>query len=168
MEASGSAGSCSEIVTPRGVQLEVRVKGLGDLGAPGSKGSNLVDSPPWRIFYRIRLPSLVCDFFEVTTTIGKGSGESRNRLPVGPHELILGDAGTARSLGLSMFGNMVRMCWFASTLRASSRTLHAADVSPFFSDYALCPKWGSSANDGLPCMVKVRCLRPIVCSTEER
>jgi len=66
---------------------------------------------------------------------------------------------TARSLGLSMFGNRVPMCWFASTLRASSHTLHAADASPFFSDYALCPKWGSSANGGLSCMVKVRCLR---------
>jgi len=35
----------------------------------------------------------VCDFFEVTATMGEGSGESLNRLPVGPHELILADAG---------------------------------------------------------------------------
>jgi hypothetical protein len=47
----------------------------------------------WRILYSIRLPSLVCDFFEVTATIGEGSGESLNRLPVGPPELILADAG---------------------------------------------------------------------------
>jgi len=55
-----------------------------------------------------------------------------------------------------MFRNMVLMCWFASTLRASWRTLQAANVSPSFRDYALCPKWGSSANGGLYCMVKVR------------
>jgi hypothetical protein len=66
---------------------------------------------------------------------------------------------TAQSLGLNMFGNTVLMCWFASTLRASWRTLHTADVSPSFGDYALCPKWGSSANGGLSCMVKVRHLR---------
>src|SRR5712692_980543 len=54
---------------------------------PGKTGSQ------WRILYSIRLPSLVCDFFEVTATIGEGRGESLNRLPVGPHELILADAG---------------------------------------------------------------------------
>jgi len=51
------------------------------------------DGSQWRILYSIRLPSLVCDFFEVTATMGEGSGESLNRLPVGPHELILADAG---------------------------------------------------------------------------
>ena len=55
-----------------------------------------------------------------------------------------------------MFGNTVLMCWFGSTLRASWRTRHPADVSPSFRDYALCPKWDSSANGGLSCMVRVR------------
>ena len=36
----------------------------------------------------------------MTTTIGKGSGESLNRLPVGPHELILGDAGYCSVAGI--------------------------------------------------------------------
>src|SRR5712691_2097837 len=54
---------------------------------PGKTGSQ------WRILYSIRLPSLACDFFQVTFTIGEGSGESLNRVPVGPHELILADAG---------------------------------------------------------------------------
>jgi len=53
-----------------------------------------------RILYSIRLPSLVCDFFEVTATIGEGSGESLNRLPVGPHELILADAGYCSIAGI--------------------------------------------------------------------
>jgi hypothetical protein len=113
----------------------------------------------WRILYSIRLPSLVCDFFEVTATIGEGSGETLNRLPVGPHELILADAATAQWLELSMFGNMGLMFWFASTLRVSWRTLQTADVSLSFRDYALCRKWGSSANGGLSCMVNVRRLR---------
>ena len=61
---------------------------------PGKTGSQ------WRILYSIRLPSLACDFFEVTATIGEGSGESLNRLPVGPHELILADAGYCSVAGI--------------------------------------------------------------------
>jgi hypothetical protein len=61
---------------------------------PGKTGSQ------WRILYSIRLPSLVCDFFEVTSTIGKGSGESLSRVPVAPHELILADAGYCSVAGL--------------------------------------------------------------------
>ena len=47
----------------------------------------------WRILYSIGLPSLACDFFEVTSTTDEGCGESLNRLPVGPCELIVADAG---------------------------------------------------------------------------
>ena len=61
---------------------------------PGKTGSQ------WRILYRIRLPSLVCDFFEVTATIGEGTGESFSRLPVGPHELIVADAGYCSIAGI--------------------------------------------------------------------
>jgi hypothetical protein len=42
----------------------------------------------------------VCDFFEVKATIGEGSGESLNRLPVGPHELILADVGYCSVAGI--------------------------------------------------------------------
>jgi hypothetical protein len=68
-------------------------------------------------------------------------------------------AATAQSLGLSMFGNLVLTCWFASTLRASWHIRHTADASPYMRDYALCPKWVSSANGGLSCRVKVRRLQ---------
>jgi len=61
---------------------------------PGKTGSQ------WRILYSIRLPTLVCDFFEVTATMGEGNGESLNRLPVGPHELILADAGYCSVTGI--------------------------------------------------------------------
>lgn len=54
----------------------------------------------WRILYSLRLPSLVCDFFEVTATIGEGNGESFKRLPVVPHELILADAGYCSLAGI--------------------------------------------------------------------
>lgn len=54
---------------------------------PGKTGSQ------WRLLYGLRIPSLVCDFFEVTASAGTGNGESLNRLPVSPRELILADAG---------------------------------------------------------------------------
>jgi len=41
-----------------------------------------------------------------------------------------------------MFGNVVLTYWFASTLRASFRTLHPADAFRSLGDYVLCPKWG--------------------------
>ena len=54
----------------------------------------------WRILYSLQLPSLVCDFFAVTGAIGEGDGESLNRLPVVPHEIILADAGFCSVAGI--------------------------------------------------------------------
>jgi hypothetical protein len=47
----------------------------------------------WRILYMLRLPSLTCDFLEVTSTIGEGNGETLSRLPISPDDVILADAG---------------------------------------------------------------------------
>jgi hypothetical protein len=54
----------------------------------------------WRILYSLQRPSLRCHYFEVTATFGKGSGESLNRLPVLPQELILADAGYCSIAGI--------------------------------------------------------------------
>jgi len=77
-----------------GISRKIRVVDGTIVREPGKTGSQ------WRILYSIRLPSLVCDFFELTATIGEGSGESLNRLPVGPHELILADAGYCSIAGI--------------------------------------------------------------------
>ena len=61
---------------------------------PGKTGSQ------WRILYSLQLPTLVCDFFEMTSTEGQGTGESFRRLPVRPGELILGDAGYWSAAGI--------------------------------------------------------------------
>lgn len=42
----------------------------------------------------------MCDFFEVTAASGEGNGESFNRLPVAPHELILAEAGYCSIAGI--------------------------------------------------------------------
>jgi len=54
---------------------------------PGKTGSQ------WRIVYSLQLPDLFCDHFNLTSTIGQGSGESLTRVPVQKGDLILGDAG---------------------------------------------------------------------------
>jgi hypothetical protein len=61
---------------------------------PGKNGGQ------WRILYSLQLPSLVCDFFEVTASDGGGNGESLNRLSVARHELILADAGYCSVAGI--------------------------------------------------------------------
>jgi hypothetical protein len=61
---------------------------------PGRTGSQ------WRILYSLQLPSLRCDYFEVTATLGEGNGESLNRLSVHPEELILADAGYCSIAGI--------------------------------------------------------------------
>lgn len=61
---------------------------------PGKTGSQ------WRIVYSLQLPSLACDFFDLTPAVGQGHGESLCRLPVGAGQLILGDAGYCSSAGI--------------------------------------------------------------------
>jgi hypothetical protein len=61
---------------------------------PGKTGSQ------WRILYSLHLPALNCDFFEIGATEGEGTGESFRRLPIGPQELVLGDAGYWSTAGI--------------------------------------------------------------------
>ena len=53
---------------------------------PGATGSD------WRIHYAVELGTLQCDFVEVTTV---GEGETFERFPVTPGDLLLGDRGYA-------------------------------------------------------------------------
>jgi hypothetical protein len=77
-----------------GINSRARVVDGTIVREPGKTGGQ------WRILYSIRLPSLECDFFEVTATIGEGSGESLCRLPVTQRELILADAGYCSVAGI--------------------------------------------------------------------
>jgi hypothetical protein len=78
----------------KGVSRTVRIRDGTIVKEPGKTGSQR------RILYSIRVPSLVCDFFEVTATIGEGSGESLNRLPVNTRDLILADADNCSVAGI--------------------------------------------------------------------
>jgi hypothetical protein len=58
----------------------------------GSSGTD------WRLHYVLCLPSLVCDFAEVTDAQG---GESYTRVPVQPGDVILGDRGYCHRAGVA-------------------------------------------------------------------
>src|ERR1700676_4713102 len=71
----------------KGISRTIRIVDGTIVREPGKTGSQ------WRILYSIHLPALSCDFFEIGATEGEGTGESFRRLPIGPQELVLGDAG---------------------------------------------------------------------------
>jgi hypothetical protein len=61
---------------------------------PGRSGSL------WRIHYSVRIPSLVCDHFELTSTKGAGTGEGLGRFAANPGDLVLADRGFSKSNGV--------------------------------------------------------------------
>ena len=61
---------------------------------PGQTGSL------WRLHYSVRLPSLACDYFELTATEGAGTGESLSRIPVQAGDYLLADRGDSTAAGL--------------------------------------------------------------------
>ena len=68
-------------------QRRVRIVDGTVVREPGKTGSQ------WRIVYSLQLPELYCDHFDLSATVGDGSGESLARVPVKKGDLILGDAG---------------------------------------------------------------------------
>jgi hypothetical protein len=70
----------------------IRVVDASSVSEPGSTGTD------WRIHFVLQLPSLVCDFFEVTAPSG---GESYNRLTVRTGDIILGDRGYCHREGVA-------------------------------------------------------------------
>lgn len=70
----------------------VRAVDASIINEPGATGSD------WRLHYTLSLPSLQCDFFELTDEKG---GETYKRVPVRKGDLILGDRGYAHREGVA-------------------------------------------------------------------
>jgi hypothetical protein len=93
---------CEQLFQENGVCLQpavkdrpVRVVDATNVKEPGKTGSQ------WRVHYSLRLPSLECDFFELTPVGGKNNGEKLGRFRVQPGELIFGDAGYSHPPGIA-------------------------------------------------------------------
>lgn len=68
--------------------------------------STLVKSPgrtgrQWRVHYSLRIPSLVCDHFELTPTKGDGTGERLERAGAAAGDLVLADRGFCKPPGIA-------------------------------------------------------------------
>jgi hypothetical protein len=58
---------------------------------PGPTGSQ------WRIHYSLQWPGLNCDYFKITATEGKGTGEALSQYPLQTGEHLLADRGYCRA-----------------------------------------------------------------------
>lgn len=70
----------------------IRIVDATTVEEPGSTGTD------WRIHYVLALPSLECDFYDVTDASG---GETFRRIPVEPGDIILGDRGYCHRAGVA-------------------------------------------------------------------
>lgn len=93
---------CQRLWSDNGMDLEPAVKGLPTrlvdatiVQEPGPTGGH------WRIHYSVRLPSLECDYFEVTPVRGKNTGEKLGRFSFHAGELVLADAGYCHPPGVA-------------------------------------------------------------------
>ena len=93
---------CQQLWKENGVSLEPAINGrpvrLVDatvVKEPGKTGSQ------WRLHYSLRLPSLECDYFDLTPVKGKHTGERLGRFPFQAGELILADAGYSNPPGIA-------------------------------------------------------------------
>lgn len=94
---------CSELFAERGIggfpdmmaerYGKIRITDGSQVKEPGKTGSL------WRIHYCLELPSLRCDFFELTPAKGAGTGESLTRLKISPGDHVLADRGYSNAKG---------------------------------------------------------------------
>lgn len=103
---------------------------------PGPTGSL------WRLHYSLQIPSLICDFFQLTPTQGEGAGESFTHFPVSPHDFVLGDAGYCTPGGVEYLAR--QGAHVLVRVNAQSLPLHSPGGAP----WAVLPHLSSLAEAG--------------------
>ena len=92
---------CAQLVEESGWEVPMQSRGWnvravdGTLVKEPGRGGSL-----WRIHYSLRIPSLVCDHVELTSTKGVGVGERLSRIPVTVGDLVLADRGYCTPVGV--------------------------------------------------------------------
>ena len=94
-------GLCVSLLEEGGWEVPADVRGYNVRALDGT----LIKEPGrvgslWRVHYSIRIPSLVCDHFEVSSVKGSGTGESLGRFVAGAGDLVLADRGFCRGSGI--------------------------------------------------------------------
>ena len=120
---------CVELFREHGIAvsseqgLQVRAFDATSVHEPGQTGSL------WRLHYSIKLPSLGCDFFNLTATEGPGSGESFTQFPIRAGDYVLADRGYSTALGLQHV--LVGGRYVTVRVNTGSLVLAAPDGAPF-------------------------------------
>jgi hypothetical protein len=96
-------GLCVSLLSENGLEMPDDTHGFNVRAVDGT----LVKEPgrsgsQWRIHYSVRIPSLVCDHFELTATKGAGTGESLERFRADAGDLVLADRGFSKPAGVAM------------------------------------------------------------------
>lgn len=74
--------------------FQVRLFDATNVKEPGPTGSL------WRIHYSVQLPTLTCDFFKITPTKGRGTGESFFQYSIKNGDYIIADRGYSTAPGI--------------------------------------------------------------------
>ena len=114
--ADGWRDSSLEALPPN---RRVKIVDATHVRVSGSSGTD------WRLHYVLRLPTLTCDFAEVTDAKG---GETYARVPVQPGDIILGDRGYCHREGVAYV--LDRRGDVVVRLNANSFPLLRADGEP--------------------------------------
>ena len=91
---------CCALFTERGINSQVRPPGVlrlidaTQIKEPGQTGSL------WRVHYSLQWPTLLCDYFKLTPTVGEGNGETLQHYPIHGGDLILADRGYCQASGI--------------------------------------------------------------------
>ena len=157
---------CEGLWKANGVCLEpgmglrpVRVLDATTVREPGKTGSQ------WRVHYSLRLPTLECDYFELTPAQGKGTGEKLGRFAFRAGELVLADAGYSHPPGIAAAtGQGAKLC---VRLNPASVPLRDTDLRPFplqdklrqlqtgeIGDWPVRVVWGKQKIRGRVCAVR--------------
>ena len=103
--------------------FQVRLFDATNVKEPGPTGSL------WRIHYSVELPSMACDFFKITPTKGKGTGESFFQYPIRKNDYIIADRGYSKAPGIHHLSS--KGAHVLVRVNTSSLTILDMDKQPF-------------------------------------
>jgi hypothetical protein len=128
---------------------------------PGQKGTL------WRVHYSLQIPSLECDYFQLTLTKGKGTAEKLERFPAREGDLVLADRGYSFAAGVTMMRQsgahvIVRLNTASLVLLIPSgkkkfdllKSLRSLQESGDVAGWPVCIRYGKTQIAGRVCAVR--------------
>lgn len=116
---------CCELFEERGIKSQapsvtsLRLIDATVVKEPGPTGSQ------WRVHYSLCWPTLRCDYFKLTATEGKGTGESLQQYPIKAGDFILVDRGYCHAHGIHFVA--AKKAWVTVRLNPQGIVLHTQD-----------------------------------------